>query len=384
MAISRQFTAQYHRSPRCDRCRTVVAVALITALLVACTSTNYSARPLTDIAPLQLRDHSITALQVQERVTTPDLLAVDQEMREFVQHHTAGVSQRRERLMALHRAIRFAASLGIDYDPLAEGTARETFHRRSANCLAYATLFIALAREAGLRASYNWVEVRPQWSRQGERLLLRQHINALVSLSPVEQYMVDIEPLPSRDIVGSRKLSDAEAAALYHSNLAMAALGDDETEQAWLHAVRALQHSPDTAHLWVNLGVIYRANGQHRDAEHSYLHALELDSEEGTAMNNLVVLYGIEGRHTESEVWAGRLARHRDRNPFYHAGLGDQAAADGDWSRAVHHYERALALAPDDSRFLLALSHSKAQLGESATASDYRQQAERPFFGVMR
>jgi len=164
--------------------------------------------------------------------------------------------------------------------------------------------------------------------------------------------------LPSRDIVASRKISDAEAVALYHSNLAIAALGDNDTEQAWMHAVRALHHSPDTAHVWVNLGVIYRANDQHRDAEHSYLHALELDSGESTAMNNLMVLYNIEGRRAERDLWAGRLAQHRDKNPFYHAWLGDQAAADGDWPRAVHHYERALALAPDDSRFLFALSQS--------------------------
>jgi tetratricopeptide (TPR) repeat protein len=375
MAIPGQFTARYHRSPWCDRCGTVVAVVLITTLLGACTSANYNARPVADIAPLQLKDHPVTALQVHERVTTPDLLAVDQEMREFVRRHTDGVSQKRERLMALHRAIRYAATLGIEYDPLAEGTARETFHRRSANCLAYATLFIALAREAGLRASYNWVEVRPEWSRQGERLLLRRHINALVSLGPTEQYVVDIEPLPSRDIVGSRKISDTDAAALYHSNLAMEALGDHDTEQAWLHAVRALQHSPDTAHLWVNLGVIYRANGQHRDAEHSYLHALALDSEESTAMNNLAVLYEIEGRQAEHDVWAGLVAQHREKNPFYHAWLGDQAAADGDWSRAAGHYQRALALAPDDSRFLFALSQSHARLGESAIASGYLQRA---------
>lgn len=384
MANSRQITAQYQRSPSRDRCRTVVAAVLITQLLAACISTDYTARPLPAIAPLQLQDRSVTALQVQARVSTPDLLAVDQEMREFVQRHAHGIGQKRERLMALHRAIRFAATLGIDYDPQAEGTARETFHRRSANCLAYATLFIALAREAGLRASYNSVEVRPQWSRQGERLLLRRHINVLVSLSPAEQYMVDIEPLPTRDIVGSRKISDTEAAALHHSNLAMAALGDDETELAWLHAVRALQHSPDTAHLWVNLGVIYRANGQHRDAEHSYLHALELDSGESTAMNNLVVLYGIEGRHAEREEWAGRLVQRRDNNPFYHSWLGDQAAASGDWSRAARHYEKALALAPGDSQFLLALSQSQAQLGRPADAADYRRRAERPFLGVMR
>ncbi|MCB1687052.1 MAG: hypothetical protein KDI33_01120 [Halioglobus sp.] len=355
MANSGQITARYPRGSFCGRYRFAVLALLLTAFTGACTTSGSNARRAADLPPLQLNDHLVTAAQAYERAPTPDLLAVDADMRDFVQHYTGGIRTKRQRLMMLHRAIRGAATLGIEYDPQAEGTARDTFHRGSANCLAYATLFIALAREAGLSASYQWHEVRPQWVRQGERVVLRKHVNAFVSLGTNEQYRVDIDPLPSQDIVDSRRISDVDAQALYHSNLAMDALAGQAIEEAWLHAVRAVQLSPGTAHLWVNLGAIYRVNGQHRDAEFSYLSALQLDPGEHSAMNNLVVLYELEGRPAERELWAERVARHREGNPYYHASLGQEAAAAGDLARAASHYERALQLAPEDSRLLYLL-----------------------------
>jgi len=343
--------------------------------LACSTSYHSSAVLVTNLAPLQLDDRLVSVGEVYARVPTPDLLAVDESMREFVQRYTDGVHQDRARLMVLHRAIKGSATLGVQYDPQADGTARDAFYRGSANCLTYASLFIALAREAGLDADYQWLEIAPQWTRDKERIMVRLHVNALVRLSKREQYMVDIDPLELRDIAGSRQMSDSDALALYHSNIAMDALADGDTEQAWLQGVRALQLSPDTPHLWVNLGAIYRFNSQHNDAEHSYLYALQLDPDEHSAMNNLAVLYGIEGRPVQREYWEQRVARYRNVNPYYHAWLGEEAAEAGKWQQAVRNYERALALSPTDSRLLFALGHSYQQLGETDIASGYIRRA---------
>ena len=277
--------------------------------------------------------------------------------------------------MMLHRAVIGAGTLDLQYDPLAEGSAREVFHRGSANCLSYANMFIALAREAGLDADYQWLEVRPQWTLLGERVLVRRHVNVLVDLGGGGQYMVDIDPLPTRDIAGTRQISDADAQALYHSNIAMDALADEELELAWLQAVRALQLSPKTSHLWVNLGAIYRLAGQHREAESSYLYALQLAPRERSAMNNLVVLYGIEGRHEEQAYWEERVAQYRDANPYYHAWLGDQAADSGDWQQALQHYQSARSLLPEDSRLLYATGQIHYRMQDLAGAYDYLRRA---------
>jgi Flp pilus assembly protein TadD len=322
-----------------------------------------------------LDERQIEVAEVRERVTTPDLLALDPAMKDFVQRYTQDVSRERARLMTLHRAIKGPATLGVRYDPEADGTARDAFHRGTANCLSYASLFVALAREAGLDAGYQWLEVSPRWTREGERVTVRLHVNALVKVGSYEQFMVDIDPLEARDIAGSRQISDTEARALHHSNIAMNALAGEQTEEAWLQAVRALQLSPGTAHLWVNLGAIYRFNGQHGEAEQSYLYALQLNPEEYSAMNNLAVLYGLEGRGEEQAYWEQRLAHYRDANPYYHAWLGDEAAESGEWQQAVRSYERALALAPGDSRLLSALGRGYEQLGRPQVATAYVRRA---------
>jgi Flp pilus assembly protein TadD len=365
------------RSVLPGRCWRGVAVLLVACTLLACSTTPDPdpAHAISELPPLRLDNHSLRVDQVAALTPTPDLLAIDQEMREFVQLYTGGVRNSRQRLMMLHRAVTGAATLNVEYDPFAEGGAQDVFYRGSANCLSYANLFVALAREAGLKASYQWLEVRPQWTRMGERVMVRLHVNTLVKLVGGGEYMVDIDPLPSRDIAGTQKMSDADAQALYHSNIAMDALAGEDLEQAWLHGVRALQISPHVPHLWVNLGAIYRMTGQHREAESSYLYALQLDPWDRSAMNNLVVLYQIEGRDEDRDYWEVRVAHYRDGNPYYHAWLGDRAAKEGDWVAALQHYEEAVERLPDDSQLLYTTGLIHYRLDQLQEASTYIKRA---------
>lgn len=351
-----------------------VVLLSVSLLLPACAGTGAIPR-VDDLAPLELDDRRVEVADVAERVSTPDLLALDEPMRDFVHRYTGDVAGKRARLVTLHRAIKGAATLGMRYDPEAGGSARDAFHRGTANCLAYASLFVALAREAGLDARYQWLEVSPRWMRDGDRVAVRLHVNVLVKLGRGGQFMVDIDPLEPRDIAGSRQMSDTDALALYLSNSAMNALARGRTEAAWLQSVRALELSPGTAHLWVNLGVVYRFNGQYAEAERSYRTALQLDAEEYSAMNNLAVLFEAQGRSEEQRYWERELARYRDANPYYHAWLGDEAAASGEWRLAVSNYERALALAPGDSRLLSALGRGYQQLGQPRVATGFVQRA---------
>ena len=152
------------------------AYSLLFLLLTACGSFSPSTQLLSELPPLQYQGESLELEQVKLRAPTPDLLALDEEMLDFVHRYTAGINSRRQRLHTLHRAVGGSATLGLEYDPFAGGTALEAFHSQSANCLSYANLFIALAREVGLDARYQWVDVRPSWTRMGERVAVRLHV----------------------------------------------------------------------------------------------------------------------------------------------------------------------------------------------------------------
>jgi Flp pilus assembly protein TadD len=344
---SRQLLAQGS-----ERRRWIVFALLLT--LVACSSGPARIATPIEIAPLEMPGQKVALEDVAFIAPTPDLLALDQQMEAFVEQYTSGLGSQRQRLHSLHRAMSGAGMLHLQYDPFAEGSAVEAFHSGSVNCLSYAHLFVAMAREAGLKAHYQWVDVRPLWSRLGERVAVRLHVNVVVRLRHGEEYMADIDPLQPRDVVGTHTISDRDAQALYHSNLAMAALGEEQLLPAWGHAVRAVQLSPKMAHLWVNLGAVYRLAGQHSQAEQSYLHALALKPLERSAMTNLSVLYEMEGRTEEQEHWQRQIAQYRDSNPYYHASLGDMEGEKGNWSGALEHYQQALSLSGEDSRLLFA------------------------------
>jgi Flp pilus assembly protein TadD len=313
-------------------------------------------------APLAQRD--IAPLQLPDR-----------EMKAFVERYTADLGSSRQRLIHLHTAIKSPGLLNMQYDPLAEGSAIESFHRGSVNCLSYAHLFVATAREAGLKANYQWVDVRPHWTRMGERVAVRLHVNVVVKLPSGGEYMADVDPLEARDITGTHLLSDDDAAALYHSNIAMSALAEDQLAPAWGHAVRAVQLSPEMAHLWVNLGAVYRKAAQHLEAEQSYFYALQLEPDNRSAMNNLAVLYKLQGREAQQQHWQQRIARYQDSNPYFHAWQGDGAGEREDWPLALEHYRRAVALDPHDSRLLYSLGLVYFKLAQFDAASSLISEA---------
>lgn len=365
-----------YRGSVCSRLCYNFVLLFILLSASACTTQSFnSARQVAQLEPLHLDGRVIPLAEIPYIAPTPDLLAIDDNMREFVERYVGEINHPRQRLRVLHNAITGSATLGVHYAPFASGTAQDVFHRGSANCLSYASLFVALAREANLKAQYQWLEVKPQWTRRGERVMVRLHVNVAVKLRGKEQFMVDIDPLQSRDIAGSRIITDRDAQALYHSNIAMEALAREELLSAWAHAVRALQLAPDISHLWVNLGAVYRFAGQHRAAEGSYLHALKLDGWDRSAMNNLAVLYSIEGDLEAQALWESKVARYRESNPFYHAWLGDKAGEEDDWQQAAQYYEKALSMRPQDSSLLYALGVIHQQMGQIDIATDYIQRA---------
>lgn len=297
-----------------------------------------------------------------------DILAINDEMREFVRINTQDSSNAKTRLMSLHWAIKSPGNLGMQYDPFADGDAASTFRRGTANCLSYAHMFVSLAREAGLNAQYQWMEVRPEWHRIGERVAVRLHVNVQVKMRDGSEFMVDIDPLNRSQVAGSKLITDEEALGLYYNNLAMLSLTEERPVYAWKQLIRGLNVAPTMSHLWVNLGAIYRLTGQYREAEQAYFRALDFDAGDRSAMNNLVVLYELEGRQQEQEYWLDRLHRYRDLNPYYHANLGELALNQEDWTTAAKHFARAHRLHPDDSQIIYNMGLAEHHRGNDERA----------------
>lgn len=351
------------------------AAATAVVLLSACGALPEGKFDAATIVPLVYDDQVVTVEDARAHKADTDLLAVTPTMREFVEQYTAGLHSQRSRLLSLHTAVKSTGGLDMEYDPFVDGSAQDAFHRGTANCLSYANLFVALAREAGLDARYQWIDIRPEWQRVGDRVAVRLHVNVLVKTRHGEDFMIDIDPLRRHEVAGSRILSDREAAALYYGNLAMQSLSEEDVGRAWMQTVQGLEIAPELSHLWVNLGAIYRYAEQYVAAEQAYFRALSIDRTDRSAMNNLVVLYEMTGREEEEAYWLDRLHRYRLNNPYYHANLGDIAGAEGDWDAAFDHYSKAVKLHPNDSELIYGLGLIEHRRGNYDAATGWIEKA---------
>ncbi|MDP5070416.1 MAG: tetratricopeptide repeat protein, partial [Congregibacter sp.] len=240
-------------------------------------------------------------------------------------------------------------------------------------------------REAGLNARYQWMEVRPEWHRMGDRVAVRLHVNVQVKMRDSTEYMIDIDPLTRSEVAGARLMSDREGFALYYNNLAMNALSSERPVVAWQQVVRGLHEAPAFSQLWVNLGAIYRYAGQYAEAEQAYFRALKIDGSDRSAMNNLVVLYELQGRTKEQNYWEDRLERYLNLNPYYHANLGDDSMEEGNWAAAYEHYDRATRLQPEDGSLIYSLGLAAHELGNDKEAERLISRAiERASFQIEK
>ncbi len=104
-------------------------------------------------------------------IRADDILALNEEMRNYVAAKIGNDPQARSRLRKLIRGMIDDGLLTLDYDPNLTYTATETFRNRQGNCLSFSILFAALAREADLETTFQMVEIPPSFRADGELIL---------------------------------------------------------------------------------------------------------------------------------------------------------------------------------------------------------------------
>ena len=164
-------------------------------------------------------------------VPDPGLLEVDEGMRAFVAEHVGDARTDRERLRRLLDGMVTSGLMSIDYDDSATKTALQTFHDRVGNCMSFTSLFIVLAREAGLQVTFQKVAVPPMWQADSDLIILNDHVNALVREKFEKRVIVDFNATEQKGNYETEPVSDTYAQALYFNNIAMDALREGDHEE---------------------------------------------------------------------------------------------------------------------------------------------------------
>jgi Flp pilus assembly protein TadD len=243
-------------------------------------------------------------------------------------------------------------------------------------------MFVAMAREAGLDAVYQVVDVPPSWDADSGFLIRYTHINVLLrgvrlDNRPYEEVAVDFNVVQPDPEHRRRVVSDDYAASLYHANHAVDRLRRGQQREAFAYLRRAIELAPGNPDLWVNLGALYGSAGAYAAASEAYQVALQIDPASRGALAGLARSHGHLGNHALAAQYEARARDYLERNPYYHLAIAQTAYLQGDLDTALASINQALALERRSGRlyFVRGLIHERR--GELAAARESYRIARR-------
>jgi Flp pilus assembly protein TadD len=310
-------------------------------------------------------------------VESSDILALSDEMRRFLDRHVNPGATDVFKLQQLIDAIMGTTTFGLEYDEVTR-TAAETFRLQRGNCLAFSTMFVALARGAGLAADFQEVDIPPDWSMGKDVFILNRHVNVSVSLGAAGVHVVDFNIGDFKSTYEIETVSDRRAIAHFYNNLGVERMQADRVSDAVGYFRLAIREGDGAfSPAWTNLGSLYRRAGLFDYAEVAFLEALKADKRDEVAMSNLVAVYSKMGNESKAEVFRKKVREHRMRNPFYRFRLAREAFFARDYDTAIDHLKFATRKERHEHEFYFLLGLSYLMKGNEREARQWMVKAEK-------
>ena len=310
-------------------------------------------------------------------VDDEEVLAVSTEMLDFLKTNVHRRATNQVKLQELIDAIISADTFGLEFDEKTR-TASETFRLRQGNCLSFSNLFVAMARDVGLKASFQEVDLPPDWSLDNDVFVLNRHVNVQLDLGWLGDHVVDFNIDDFRTSYDTRTISDTRALAHYYNNKGVEHMQAGDTASALSNFRKAIADNDRRfSPAWTNLGTLYRRNGYPAYAEAAYLQALRADTGDSVAMSNLTRLYERQGDAERAAVFRKKVARHRNQNPYYRFNLAREAYSVQDYDSAIGHLKYAARKKKNEDQFYFLLGMSYLQKGDERAARRWLARAEK-------
>ena len=305
------------------------------------------------------------------------VLALSDEMRQFLRDNVNPGATDVFKLHQLIDAFMGTTSFALEYD---ENTriAAETFRLQLGNCLSFTTLFVTLARGAGLKADFQEVDIPPDWSTRADIFVLNRHVNVSVYLGAAGTQVVDFNIGDFQSTFRVNEISDKRAIAHFFNNIGVERMQEGDTVEAATYFRQAIIESDgEFSPAWTNLGTLYRKGGYFTYAETAYLRALRVDKQDTVAMSNLVTLYEKMGDLEKSLIYRKRVDDHRMQNPFLRFGLAREAFSNGDYDTAIEQLKQAIRRDKHVGEFYFLLGLSHLMKGDENAARRWTAKAEK-------
>lgn len=302
-----------------------------------------------------------TASATTSNIPAPSL-ELTPEMRQFLQEQKVSINQ--PPLVKMQRILDglYATDQGFTYSAHETLPASEAFEKKRGNCVSFAMLFVALAREVGLDARFNQIDYSPVWEEIGGILVETSHINAIVYVGG-SQYV--IEGIPEYAEVASRSrnpISDERVFSHYYNNSGLIALAEEKWENAKKLIEQAISIDSSNGTAWQNLGLYSFQQGDRTSGENALLEASKRSNQSASVCYLLSQYYEKTGDSTKAERFAKLGAKRSKKNPFFHYKKSQDALHAGDLKKSIKHMEKALDLLPQYTKFQLELANLKESL----------------------
>ena len=369
-------------------CATVRAALLASCLLLtACVTPLPDPRSEPETQALLRGDLVFDAPVSADEVPSVELLAVSDEMRAFIADEVGDVRVPTVKFRRMFRGLNREGYFQANYIADSTRTAADTFHHKSGNCLSYTSMFVALAREAGLDARFQIVRVPPNWDADSGYLIRYTHVNLVLKGFTYDsrtgsEFSVDFnDVLPDPDYP-RYEISDERATALFYANQSVFHMRGEEMREAFAYLKKAIDLAPDNADLWINMGALYAKQQAYDQALAAYEVALRLDPGNRGAISGLGRTHEMLGNVTEAQAYNDQVRRYRERNPYYHFAIARTEFDRARYSAALAAINTAIDLKYRTGRFHFLKGLTEYKLGDLESAQESFQRANR--FGNYR
>ncbi len=271
------------------------------------------------------------------------------------------------KVQAILAAMFDPRELGLRYASRVTSDAAETLRAREGNCLALASVFVGLARAAGLEAYYIDASTRVHETTHADdgMTVSTGHVTAMVVTAHGK---VGLDFARLGPFVWYRTLDDVEAVAHFYNNRAYERIDEARAraapidwEEAALDFRRATMVAPVFARAWSNLGMAEAALGRGEDAVRHYGEAIRRDPRLVAPRNNLGVLLLRRGDVRGALAVLEAAVAIPSSGPHVLYNLGLARLRDGDRDGALDALRRARTRGyPRAQRLLDELAVAKA------------------------
>lgn len=310
-------------------------------------------------------------------IKSAEVLALSDEMREFLRENVNPGATDSLKLQQLVDAIMGTKTFHLEYDENTR-TAAETFRLRKGNCLSFTTLFVVLARGAGLDAEFQEVDIPPDWSTRANVFVLNRHVNVSIDLGAGGTRAVDFNIGDFQSTYDVDEISDRRAVAHFFNNMGVERMQSGEIVDAFVFLRRAILETDGRfSPAWTNLGLLYWKSGHDDYAEAAYLQAITADKNDVVAMSNLVRLCEANGDRDQAESYRKKVNEHRMHNPHLRFTLARDAFFNRNYDTAIAHLKFAIRKQKNEDEYYFLLGMCYLMKGEPDKARRWTAKAER-------